>query len=76
MKEPPAQISSNDWEQYLQSQLLRHEIVHAGQGVVQLGHIAPAALVVAKSALLRFPLKWKTSLAPLFFLSPQSLAAL
>ena len=33
-------------------------------------------LVVAKSTLLRFPLKRKTSLAPLLLLSPQSLAAL
>ena len=43
MKEPPAQISSNDWGQYLQSQLLRHKVVHAGQGVIQLRNICTAA---------------------------------
>ena len=52
----------------LQAQFLGYEIVHTGQGVVQLGHIYTAALVVAKSALLRFRLTAKTAPAPLLLL--------
>ena len=37
-------------------QLFRHKIVYNRQGVVQLEEIRPAALVAAKSALLRFRL--------------------